>query len=525
MNTTTTRIANVIIVLTLAAAACSQPPDDDGGGRPDTARDDADGGADDDAAADGDADDGVDGDSPGDSDVSDTPCDPDACSADCVAGGWRVGTCTAGGCECSDAPPWCGDASCGPDELCGADGLGDGLDNDCDDSVDETCACEGMGVTRECFPGDPATCPPGLPCRGDCVRGVEACSEFLNWGECAGAIVPQPEVCDGADNDCDGDYDEGLTGCESPIDCPGSVSAAPMTWVALDGTAIFGGSFDTWSWELLCPSTIPVDLCPLPEEPAVRDTRVYLVASGTYRARATVTVGSDAYRCEFALLVQGDGLRVELNWDTQGSGHGNTDVDLHLHKWGTETPFFGGDDCYYANCNAGDYAAGGGAEWGLDDSPDVSACVDAPHGEGAGWAARGSCHNPRLDVDVVSCNPAVTDPAGLFYCSPENINVDAPPLGQPMRIMVHYFSALFYAGETNVTVNVYCGGALRATFGPQPLLNGSGLGGNDAWMVADVQFETDECGTIDCRIAPIADADGNPVILRDESFGPSWSGF
>jgi hypothetical protein len=357
------------------------------------------------------------------------------------------------------------------------------------------------------------------------VRGVETCTEFLIWGDCAGALVPQDETCDGADNDCDGAYDEGLTGCDSPVDCPGSVHAAPMTWVTLDGTAIYGGTYDTWQWELLCPSTIPAGLCPAPEDPAARDTRVFLVASGTYRARATATVGGDTYRCEFALLVQGDGLRVELNWDTQGSGRGNTDVDLHLHKWGDETPFFGGDDCYYANCNAGDYAAGGGAEWGLDDTPDVSACVDAPHGEGASWAARGSCHNPRLDVDVISCNPAVTDPAGLFYCAPENINVDAPPLGQAMRIMVHYFSALFYTGATNATVNVYCGGALRATFGPQPLLNGSGVGGNDAWMVADVLFAADECGTIDCRIEPLADADGNPVILRDESFGPTWSEF
>jgi hypothetical protein len=458
--------------------------------------------------------------------VVDAYCEPDACAAGCIAEGYRLGRCLDTGCVCSDPPPSCGDVSCGPEETCGPDGFGDGLDNDCDDSVDETCACEGMGVTQECFPGDPAICPPGLPCRGDCVRGSEPCTEFLNWGECAGAVVPQAERCDGADNDCDGLYDEALSGCASPVTCPGAVYAAPMTFVPLDGSAIFAGTYDSWLWELVCPSTIPAGLCPSPDDPAARDTQVYLVASGTYRVRVTIAVGAETYHCEFALLVQGDGLRVELNWDSQGSANGNTDVDLHLHKWGDETSFFGGDDCYYANCNAGDYLAGGGAEWGLDDTADVSACVEAPHLEGADWATIGSCHNPRLDVDVVTCNSTVTDPASLFYCSPENINVDQPPLGQPMRIMVHYFSSHFYAGETRATVNVYCGGALRATFGPQLLVYGASMtSGNDAWMVADVQFEADECGTIDCRIAPVLDADGAPVVVYDESFGPSWGTF
>ena len=135
MDKLATRIAIAILA---AAAACTQPPGEDGGGNTDTFADRADGGADETSA-----DDATGEDAEGDGDVPDVSCDPAECSAGCVADGWRVGTCTATGCECSDGPAWCGDASCGPDELCGSEGLGDGLDNDCDGAVDETCACEG----------------------------------------------------------------------------------------------------------------------------------------------------------------------------------------------------------------------------------------------------------------------------------------------------------------------------------------------------------------------------------------------
>ncbi|MFN3202556.1 MAG: MopE-related protein [Bradymonadia bacterium] len=150
----------------------------------------------------------------------------------CVAGAW--GECAAEGPD-------------GSAELC------DGLDNDCDDATDEaltrpcgidvgrctlgveTCAggawgacadavgpseedcnnfdddCDGRvdeDLTRPCYDG-----PGGTEDVGRCIGGLQRC-DAGRWGSCDGAVRPSDELCNGEDDDCDGEADEAA--CDMP---------------------------------------------------------------------------------------------------------------------------------------------------------------------------------------------------------------------------------------------------------------------------------------------------------------------
>jgi hypothetical protein len=83
-------------------------------------------------------------------------------------------------------------------EVC--DGL---IDDDCDGIVDNGCACTD-GHTQSCYTG--AIGSLGL---GACQSGVQTCAHG-QWGACVGEVTPTQETCDGIDNDCNGDIDDGL---------------------------------------------------------------------------------------------------------------------------------------------------------------------------------------------------------------------------------------------------------------------------------------------------------------------------
>ncbi|MFK7998726.1 MAG: lectin-like protein [Polyangiales bacterium] len=79
------------------------------------------------------------------------------------------------------------------EEVCDAAGL----DEDCDGQNNEGCACD---------PGDTFPCGPSSE-TGVCVFGVATCRDGT-MSECVGAVLPSDDVCDGNDNDCDGETDE-----------------------------------------------------------------------------------------------------------------------------------------------------------------------------------------------------------------------------------------------------------------------------------------------------------------------------
>mgnify|MGYP000887007605 CR=1 FL=1 len=91
----------------------------------------------------------------------------------------------------------------------GADEACDNKDNDCDGSVDEDAdeACStvcGSGV-RRCVNHVPQPCD--APPENQCVRYNGNCAAFATCGECP---QKPAESCDGQDNDCNGRVDEGF---------------------------------------------------------------------------------------------------------------------------------------------------------------------------------------------------------------------------------------------------------------------------------------------------------------------------
>ncbi|MCB9636037.1 MAG: PKD domain-containing protein [Sandaracinus sp.] len=102
--------------------------------------------------------------------------------------GSDVGACRPGVERCVDGAftGLCEGGNAARDEAC------DGLDDDCDGSVDE-------GVMRLCGSDE-----------GRCVAGIERCTDGT-FAACEGRIDPIAETCNGADDDCDGATDESLT--------------------------------------------------------------------------------------------------------------------------------------------------------------------------------------------------------------------------------------------------------------------------------------------------------------------------
>ena len=130
-----------------------------------------------------------------------------------------------------------------------------GIDDDCDGLMDD-------GVTRGCYPAGEPGCTETSPgsgifnCLGECASGVEACTTdgSGNWsGVCQGDATPVAEVCDGLDNDCDGTVDDGVvracypfgSGCTARADGTGydcvGVCAAGAQTCDVGGTGTWGG--------------------------------------------------------------------------------------------------------------------------------------------------------------------------------------------------------------------------------------------------------------------------------------------
>ena len=114
--------------------------------------------------------------------------------------GLDVDQCEDGTTVCVEGALACDDDEFAVDEIC------DGLDNDCDGETDESFLEDGV----PCDGDDDDGCEDGTT---TCVTGLLVCNDDLE------SIV---EVCDGVDNDCDGDLNE--TFPEAGLACDGADS-------------------------------------------------------------------------------------------------------------------------------------------------------------------------------------------------------------------------------------------------------------------------------------------------------------
>ncbi len=445
---------------------------------------------------------------------SDAPTDAgnDSSSADAADAG-----------DASDDASGDGSASCSP--TCGSSELCDvahaGIDDNCDGQVDEGCPCT-PGVVEPCFKGDPSY-------RGTtgCYDGSALCDALGAWGACTGGVhATAPDNC----------YSATSIGCH-PLE------TSPFGVVSLkSGTGSFSQDAAPGSEtvSVTCPSGL--SNCPEVKSP---DSFLPLV-SGEYRVTYTKTIQgtSTMDTCEYPLFVRAPGLRVELGWEHTSADSG-VDLDLHVHEPGS-TKFWGFSasevqDCNWSNCNAAAFTAPttmkwfadapaappAAVNWWLDSVQSKNTCYLAPQGSGAIWQSIGlGCHNPRLDLENISCDATVTDPENSEFCAPENVNIDYPPTGKWTRIGVHYFSNHGLLYPVHPEVKIFCDGALAADLGPHGYSSpeqvvtfagsdGAATSGNRFWIVADVGFTTDACGTSHCVVQPIyADA-----IARTAYFG------
>ncbi len=432
---------------------------------------------------------------------------------------------------------------CGARETCN-----DGLDNNCDGRVDETCPCI-PGAVQRC-----SLAPPGHRGVGTCSDGNQTCvgiGEFGTWSPCVGAIAPTGETCDGADNDCDGCPDNGLC-CRPAGTCPSAgdprvPTGRPFATYTLSGSTFFTGTARTWRWRVVggpCDQLIYATRSRVsyrvegagsdPRESSGETLRFTPTLSGDYTVTLTVTAADGStFECTFVVSVRAPGLRVELCWDRTGNPRATdstagADIDLWMQgprvtgTWGFPPGFEADHTCGPYNCFNRDadipsIFLASRPDWGY--SPTPGGACRTPNTDG-------TCRNPRLDID----NNGVTD-AVHSDVDPENINVDAPRDGEVFRIGAYYWRGAVVAQPM---VNIYCGGALRATFGGAMVgttLYGSapvtgftqGRGGFDVsssfWRVADVTMRDSGASCDVTALVPASSGSGPCVATNtDRSF-------
>jgi hypothetical protein len=204
---------------------------------------------------------------------------------DCVHGRTRpcgvdTGACRAGIEQCVDGA-WSGRCLGAveptPTELCN-----NGVDDNCNDQIDEGC---------QCVAGESQTCGTDV---GECTAGTITCDPNGRWGDCVGQLQAATEVCNGKDDDCDGELDwtsaTGFGWRADPFESNDTCASAEGLPNAVDGGA----------W--IAPAVSdPADLTTFPTVHPIGDLDWYRFRAETVSHGACLPGTS---QCAFVLVVQ-----------------------------------------------------------------------------------------------------------------------------------------------------------------------------------------------------------------------------
>ena len=320
------------------------------------------------------------------------PCN-DGDPGECLGTGERVCNAAGDGTRCNIT-----DAGAMPGmEVCNGD------DDDCDGLVDESLSC-----IPACTPSGPEVCDGidndcngvidetdpaiGTPCgttdEGVCERGVNRC--IGGTIVCVGAIEPRDEICNGLDDDCDGDGDD-------MAPCPGDTSC-------IDG----GCRIRCIEGEFPCP---PGFSC------AEDDTGRFCVPDPCLNCRAAETCINDVCvdLCE------------DVTCDVNETCRRGDCLDCNATGCAPDQVCAGGacvsDPCVNVSCGARESCVGGDCVADCDDE----LCPTGQSCDADGRCADDACAGIDCGSDTQVCldGACVSDPCLQVRCAPGEVCVGA----------------------------------------------------------------------------------------------------